>query len=80
MNQSGVLSGIQAEQLHQWLHGATRNGAPDATNWKRVVATVKEKFCDGALVEKSTSKALFLISKGDSDKYTLVLQLLGASC
>ena len=42
---------MQVEHLRQWMIAATRYGAPDATNWLKVVAVVQAPYRDGTLEE-----------------------------
>ena len=62
------------EHLRQWLHKATRDKAPDATNWKKVVNIVQSVFRNETLADKSTCKTVFLIPKvGSGDLRGIVL-------
>ena len=52
---------MRAEHLRQWLIAATRDDAPDATNWLKVVAIVQAAYRDGTLVEECTQQTVVLI-------------------
>ena len=52
-----------AEHLHQWLIAATRDDAPDATNWLKVITIVQAAYYDGTLAEEFTHQTVVLITK-----------------
>ena len=52
-----------AEHLRQWLIAATRDDAPDANNWLKVVAIVQAAYHDGTLAEECTQQTVILIPK-----------------
>ena len=54
---------MQAEHLRQWLITATRDDAPDTTNWMKVVAIVQAAYRDGTLAEECTQQTVVLIPK-----------------
>ena len=54
---------MQAEHLGQLLIAATRDDAPDATNWLKVFAIVQAACRDGMLAEECTQKTVILIPK-----------------
>ena len=54
---------MQADHLLQWLIAATRDGAPDATNWLKVVAIVQVAYRDGTPAEECTQQTVVLIPK-----------------
>ena len=54
---------MRAEHLRQWLIAATRDDAPDATNWMKVVAIVQASYSDGTPVEEYTQQTVVLIPK-----------------
>ena len=39
--------------------------APDATNWRKIVAIVQAVLCDGTLAKYSMCQKVVLILKGD---------------
>ena len=63
LNRSGGPSGMRAEHLRQWLIAITRDDAPDATNWLKVVAIMQAAYCDGTLAEECTQQTVVLIPK-----------------
>ena len=54
---------MREEHLLQWLIAATRDGAPDATNWLKVVAIMQTAYRDGTLAEECTQQTVLLIPK-----------------
>ena len=54
---------MQAEHLCQWLIPATRDDAPDVTNWLKVVAIVQAAYRDGTLEEECMQQTVVLIPK-----------------
>ena len=54
---------MQEEHLRQWLIAATRDDAPEATNWLKVVAIVQAAYRDGTPVEECTQQTVVLIPK-----------------
>ena len=56
---------MRAENLRQWLISATRDDAPDTTNWLKVVAIVQVAYRDGTPAEECTQQTVVLIPKMD---------------
>ena len=54
---------MREEHLLQWLIAATRDDAPDATNWLKVVAIMQAAYRDGTLAEECTQQTVLLIPK-----------------
>ena len=54
---------MRAKHLRQWLISATRDNAPDATNWLKVVAIVKALYRDETPAEECTQQTVVLIPK-----------------
>ena len=54
---------MRVEHFRLWLIFVTRDDAPDATNWLKVVAIVQAAHCDGTLAEECTQQTVVLILK-----------------
>ena len=54
---------MRAEHLRQWLVADTRDHAPDATNWLKVVAIVQAAYRDGTTAEECMQQTVVLIPK-----------------
>ena len=54
---------MRTEHLRLWLIAATRDDAPDATNWLKAVAIVQEAYHDGTLAEECMQQTVVLIPK-----------------
>ena len=54
---------MQVEHLRQWLISVTRDDAPEATNWLKVVAIVQAAYRDRTLLEECMQQTVILIPK-----------------
>ena len=52
---------MRSEHLRQWLISVTRDDAPDATNWLKVVAIEQAAYRDGTPAEECTQQTVVLI-------------------